>query len=85
MAFTFGNQHEFADMAWYPGHSKVIYRIDDRVPSNASGNGLFDFTGFRSTATLAIEVNRLAGNRTWIRFACNVNLRALINAVCDSF
>ncbi|CAL9072344.1 unnamed protein product [Musa acuminata var. zebrina] len=60
MAVTFGNQHEFADMAWYPGHSKVIYRIDDRVPSNASGNGLFDFTGFRSTVTLAIEVNRLA-------------------------
>ncbi|RWV89040.1 hypothetical protein GW17_00048834 [Ensete ventricosum] len=60
MAVTFGDQHEFADMAWYPGHRKVIYRIDDRVPSNASGNGRFDFTGFRSTATLAIEVNRLA-------------------------
>ncbi|KAF7152085.1 hypothetical protein RHSIM_Rhsim01G0179200 [Rhododendron simsii] len=28
---------------------KVVYRIHDRVSSNVSGNGLYDFTGFRST------------------------------------
>ncbi|OAY84493.1 putative L-gulonolactone oxidase 6, partial [Ananas comosus] len=59
-AVTFGNQHEFADMAWYPGQGKVIYRIDDRVPDNVSGNGVFNFVGFRSTATLLLATNRLA-------------------------
>nr|CAD1840707.1 unnamed protein product [Ananas comosus var. bracteatus] len=59
-AVTFGNQHEFADMAWYPGQGKVIYRIDDRVPDNVPGNGVFNFVGFRSTATLLLVTNRLA-------------------------
>ncbi|XP_073011530.1 L-gulonolactone oxidase 2-like [Typha latifolia] len=56
---TFGDEHEFADVAWFPGHRKALYRIDDRVPINASGNGLFDFIGFRSTATLVIAATRL--------------------------
>nr|CAD1840711.1 unnamed protein product [Ananas comosus var. bracteatus] len=56
----FGSQHEFADIAWYPGQRKVLYRIDDRIPNNASGNGVFDFIGFRSTATLVLFANRLA-------------------------
>ncbi|XP_008776218.4 probable L-gulonolactone oxidase 6 [Phoenix dactylifera] len=60
MAVTLGDQHEFADMSWYPGHGKVIYRIDDRVPSKLPGNGLNDFVGFRSTATLLLGINRLA-------------------------
>lgn len=60
-AVTFGNQHEFGDMSWYPGHGKVIYRIDDRVPSTVSGNGLNDFVGFQSTATVLLGINRLAG------------------------
>ncbi|XP_073012550.1 probable L-gulonolactone oxidase 6 [Typha latifolia] len=59
LAVTFGNQHEFADIAWFPGHRKALYRIDDRVPINASGNGLFDFIGFRSTATFVTTANRL--------------------------
>lgn len=60
-AISFGYQHEFADMAWYPGHRKVLYRKDDRVSVNVSGSGAYDFIGFRSTATLAIQVNRFTG------------------------
>jgi hypothetical protein len=37
----FGYQHEFADIAWYPGHGRAVYRIDDRLPMNASGEGVF--------------------------------------------
>ncbi|KAF3336129.1 L-gulonolactone oxidase-like protein [Carex littledalei] len=59
-AVKFGHQHEFADLAWYPGHRKVLYRNDDRVPVNTSGNGVYDFIGFRSTAALAIQINRFA-------------------------
>ncbi|CAK8544964.1 unnamed protein product [Lathyrus sativus] len=55
---TFGRKHEFADVSWYPSQKKVVYRIDDRVPLNTSGNGLYDFTGFRSTLSLALAVVR---------------------------
>ncbi|KAJ3693978.1 hypothetical protein LUZ60_009458 [Juncus effusus] len=57
---TFGREHEFADMGWYPGHKKVLYRKDDRVPRNVSGNGVYDFIGFRPTPILATEINRFA-------------------------
>ncbi|KAK3031080.1 hypothetical protein RJ639_036820 [Escallonia herrerae] len=57
-ATAFGNQHEFADLIWYPSQRKVVYRLDDRVPSNVSGNGLLDFPGFRSTASVALAVIR---------------------------
>ncbi|CAI9096795.1 OLC1v1033010C1 [Oldenlandia corymbosa var. corymbosa] len=56
---TFGKEHEFADFNWLPSQRKVVYRIDDRVPTNSSGNGLNDFIGFRSTSSLL-----LAGLRT---------------------
>ncbi|OMO64207.1 hypothetical protein CCACVL1_21953 [Corchorus capsularis] len=51
-AVSFGKQHEFADIFWYPSQRKAVYRIDDRVSSYASGNGLYDFTPFRSTPSL---------------------------------
>ncbi|RVW37722.1 hypothetical protein VitviT2T_023665 [Vitis vinifera] len=57
-AATFGSRHEFADITWYPSQGKAVYRIDDRVPSNTSGNGLNDFTGFRSTSSLALALLR---------------------------
>ncbi|KAJ8632406.1 hypothetical protein MRB53_025742 [Persea americana] len=59
-AVNFGIQHEFADMIWYPSQRQVIYRIDDRVSSNASGNGRIDFMGFRSMQTLALALVRSA-------------------------
>ncbi|KAJ4825418.1 putative L-gulonolactone oxidase 6 [Turnera subulata] len=57
-AVSFGNKHEFADIAWYPSQRKAVYRIDDRVPSNRSGNGLYDYIPFRSTLSLELTVVR---------------------------
>uniref|UniRef100_A0A0D9VWL5 L-gulonolactone oxidase n=1 Tax=Leersia perrieri TaxID=77586 RepID=A0A0D9VWL5_9ORYZ len=56
----FGYQHEFADIAWYPGLGRAVYRVDDRLPMNASGDGLLDFIGFRATPRVLIQANRLA-------------------------
>ncbi|XP_016482573.1 putative L-gulonolactone oxidase 6 [Nicotiana tabacum] len=55
---VFGRKHEFADFTWYPSQRKVVYRIDDRVPANTPGNGLNDFLGFRSTASLVLAILR---------------------------
>ncbi|XP_010544874.1 PREDICTED: probable L-gulonolactone oxidase 6 [Tarenaya hassleriana] len=57
-AMTFGKKHEFADLLWYPTQGKVVYRIDDRVPSNTSGNGLYDFLPFRSQLSAALAIIR---------------------------
>ncbi|KAK8718250.1 hypothetical protein V6N13_045491 [Hibiscus sabdariffa] len=57
-AVTFGKLHEFADIFWYPSQRKAVYRVDDRVSTNASGNGLYDFTPFRSTLSVALAVTR---------------------------
>ncbi|KAJ0111950.1 hypothetical protein Patl1_00680 [Pistacia atlantica] len=57
-AVSFGRQHEFADINWYPSQRKAIYRIDDRVSSNTSGNGLYDYTPFRSTLTATLAIIR---------------------------
>ncbi|KAK6918203.1 FAD linked oxidase, N-terminal [Dillenia turbinata] len=57
-AASFGKQHEFADITWYPGHRKAIYKIDDRVSLNVSGNGENDFPGFRSTPSLTLALIR---------------------------
>ncbi|XP_078151860.1 putative L-gulonolactone oxidase 6 [Carex rostrata] len=59
-AVNFGQQHEFADIAWHPGHGNVLYRLDNRVPVNVSGDGVYNFIGFRPTATAVILANRLA-------------------------
>ncbi|KAI3444352.1 hypothetical protein Pfo_001017 [Paulownia fortunei] len=57
-AVSFGRLHEFADFIWYPSQKRVVYRIDGRVSTNASGNGLNDFPGFRSTASLVLSTLR---------------------------
>ncbi|KAG8044707.1 hypothetical protein GUJ93_ZPchr0075g2715 [Zizania palustris] len=41
--------HEFADITWYPSQHQAVYRIDDRAPLNATGDGVNDFIGFQST------------------------------------
>ncbi|KAF8102684.1 hypothetical protein N665_0197s0046 [Sinapis alba] len=57
-AVTFGEEHEFADLIWLPSQGKVVYRIDERVPANTSGNGLFNFFPFRSQLSVALAVVR---------------------------
>ncbi|XP_021767208.1 probable L-gulonolactone oxidase 6 [Chenopodium quinoa] len=57
-ALTFGNQHEFADLTWYPSQRRVLYRTDDRVPLTTKGDALNDFTGFRPTLSSALAVIR---------------------------
>ncbi|KAL6629523.1 hypothetical protein ACP70R_029288 [Stipagrostis hirtigluma subsp. patula] len=42
-------RHEFADITWYPSQRTAVYRVDDRAPLNASGDGVNDFIGFQST------------------------------------
>ncbi|KAK9093801.1 hypothetical protein Scep_025270 [Stephania cephalantha] len=58
LATTFGNDHEFGDISWYPNQKLALYRVDDRVSSNVSGNGINDFIGFRPTPTLALALVR---------------------------
>ncbi|CAN6243981.1 unnamed protein product [Urochloa humidicola] len=43
-------RHEFADITWYPSQHTAVYRVDDRAPLNASGDGVNDFIGFQPTA-----------------------------------
>lgn len=66
-AVSFGRQHEFADINWYPSQRKAIYRIDDRVSSNTSGNGLYDYIPFRSTLTPQLAIVRTAGLLAFIQ------------------
>ncbi|KAK7338131.1 hypothetical protein VNO77_18731 [Canavalia gladiata] len=57
-AAAFGEQHEFADIIWYPNQHKAVYRVDDRVPINISGSGIYDFIPFRSTSSLELALLR---------------------------
>ncbi|KAI8568751.1 hypothetical protein RHMOL_Rhmol02G0224900 [Rhododendron molle] len=50
--------HEFADITWYPSKHEAVYRIDDRVPLNTSGDGVNDFLGFQSTSILVSKSTR---------------------------
>ncbi|KAF5743880.1 L-gulonolactone oxidase-like [Tripterygium wilfordii] len=57
-AASFGYQHEFADMSWYPSQRKVIYRVDDRLPNNVSGSGLNNYIPFRATNAVTLALVR---------------------------
>ncbi|CAL0315420.1 unnamed protein product [Lupinus luteus] len=59
-AAAFGHEHEFADITWYPSQHKAVYRVDDRVPFNTSGNGLYDFIPFRPTSSIELALIRSA-------------------------
>ncbi|RZC85548.1 hypothetical protein C5167_041724 [Papaver somniferum] len=60
-ATTLGKEHEFADIVWYPYQRKALYRLDDRVSSNVSGDGLNDLIGLRSFSIPDIEWARASG------------------------
>lgn len=56
----FGRNHEFGDVTWYPSQRKVLYRIDDRVSMNVSGDGVNDFIGFRPIPTMLLATARMS-------------------------
>lgn len=58
----FGKEHEFGDVSWYPTQKMAIFRVDDRVPINHSGNGLYDSIEFRSTPSSQLAVSRATGS-----------------------
>ncbi|KAM3378742.1 L-gulonolactone oxidase 3 [Capsicum galapagoense] len=45
-------KNEFGDIQWYPSRQTAVYRYDNRVPLNTSGDGLNDFLGFQSNPIL---------------------------------
>ncbi|KAJ4835804.1 L-gulonolactone oxidase 3 [Turnera subulata] len=53
-----GKKHEFADITWYPSRHVAVYRYDDRVPLNASGDGVYDFLGFQANSILVSKATR---------------------------
>ncbi|KAH0465757.1 hypothetical protein IEQ34_005860 [Dendrobium chrysotoxum] len=54
----FGKQYEFADITWYLGRGKALYRKDSRVSLNDLGDGQYDFVGFRSTTRAGLAIDR---------------------------
>ncbi|KAL0323834.1 UNVERIFIED_CONTAM: L-gulonolactone oxidase 3 [Sesamum calycinum] len=51
-------KYEFGDIQWYPSTYAAVYRYDDRVPLNTSGDGVFDFIGFRPILAVIPETVR---------------------------
>ncbi|XP_030452520.1 L-gulonolactone oxidase 3-like [Syzygium oleosum] len=45
-------KYEFADITWYPSKHTAVYRYDNRVPLNTSGDGVYDFLGFQSNSVV---------------------------------
>lgn len=73
----FGKQHEFADVLWYPSQHKAVYRMDDRVSSNTSGNGFFDFIPFRATSSLELAIVRTTGLASLITLISSVQANCI--------
>jgi hypothetical protein len=53
--------YEFGDVHWYPSQYTVLYRLDDRVPLNASGDGVFRYLGFQPILGAEIGAVRALG------------------------
>ncbi|KNA16804.1 hypothetical protein SOVF_085900 [Spinacia oleracea] len=51
-------KYEFGDITWYPSKYTSVYRYDDRVDFNTSGNGINDFLGFQSQSVLISQATR---------------------------
>uniref|UniRef100_A0A803NME7 L-gulonolactone oxidase n=1 Tax=Cannabis sativa TaxID=3483 RepID=A0A803NME7_CANSA len=56
--FEHGKKNEFGDITWYPSKHIAVYRYDNRVPLNASGDGTFDFIGFQPNSLLISKTIR---------------------------
>ncbi|CAA0838372.1 L-gulonolactone oxidase 3 [Striga hermonthica] len=51
-------KHEFGDIQWYPSRRIAVYRYDNRLPLNESGDGVNDFIGFQSNPAIATQTIR---------------------------
>lgn len=58
---SFGRQHEFADIGWFPSQKTALYRVDDRAPANASARGTYNFLGFRAMPSVLVLSQRALG------------------------
>lgn len=54
-------KNEFGDIQWYPSRHTAVYRYDNRVPLNTSGDGVNDFLGFQSNLILLSKSVRATG------------------------
>ncbi|KAH7840515.1 hypothetical protein Vadar_017960 [Vaccinium darrowii] len=75
--------HEFADITWYPSKNEAVYRYDDRVPLNTSGDGVNDFLGFQSQSILVSKSTRAAEKA--LENAKNVNGKCTLASTFISF
>ncbi|KAJ7569810.1 hypothetical protein O6H91_01G095400 [Diphasiastrum complanatum] len=55
---AFGSDNEFADVTWYASRSEAIFRVDNRVAVNTSGDGVNDYIGFQPTPRHLLESQR---------------------------
>ncbi|KAI6680036.1 hypothetical protein NL676_033917 [Syzygium grande] len=55
-------KYEFADITWYPSKHTAVYRYDNRVPLNTSGDGVYDFLGFQSNSVVVSKSARATEN-----------------------
>ncbi|KAL3645913.1 hypothetical protein CASFOL_011093 [Castilleja foliolosa] len=51
-------KHEFGDIQWYPSQHTAVYRYDDRISLNSSGDGVNDFLGFQSALDIVSKTVR---------------------------
>lgn len=56
-----GKKYEFGDIQWYPSRHTAVYRYDDRVSMDISGDGLNDFIGFQSNSAIVAGTVRTSG------------------------
>ncbi|KAK4383103.1 L-gulonolactone oxidase 3 [Sesamum angolense] len=57
-----GKKYEFGDIQWYPSRHTAVYRYDDRLPINTSGDGVYDFVGFQSNFAIIAKSVRASGS-----------------------
>lgn len=76
---TFGQEHEFADIIWYPTQHKAVYRVDDRVSIHTSGDAVYDFIPFRSTPATQLQLLRTTGELFLIHCTMHVNYYSLLH------
>ncbi|KAL0372133.1 UNVERIFIED_CONTAM: L-gulonolactone oxidase 3 [Sesamum calycinum] len=71
-----GKKYEFGDIQWYPSRHTAVYRYDDRLPINTSGDGVYDFVGFQSN--FAIIAKSVRASEKSAEAARNADAKCLL-------